>query len=255
MTRPLIFISHISEEAELATALKESIQDSFLGMIEIFVSSDKQSIPLGSNWLQQISTALERASIILICCGPQSISRPWINFEAGAGWVRKVSVVPICHSGLEPSKLSLPFSLLQGIEIRDAKEISELFGLIASSIGCTKPKVMHDDLVAKIKHFEKRNRVGAIAAPHMEAIRERYPELGNLMDSSFGDDVVIESAEDWKVNSVRPNLMALEKSKLLEYYYNKNQIRIVTGGAGSFEGGSLTVKLTPELTEYLFPYW
>jgi hypothetical protein len=47
MSKPLVFISHIIEEKKVAIAFKELIESSFLGMIDLFVSSDDASIRLG----------------------------------------------------------------------------------------------------------------------------------------------------------------------------------------------------------------
>lgn len=47
MDKKIVFISHITEEKELAVKTKELIEESFLGMIEVFVSSDEHSISLG----------------------------------------------------------------------------------------------------------------------------------------------------------------------------------------------------------------
>ena len=55
MDKPIVFISHITEEAELALKLKELIESSFLEMIEVFVSSDETSISAGSRWLDNIT--------------------------------------------------------------------------------------------------------------------------------------------------------------------------------------------------------
>ena len=42
-----IFISHITEEAEVAISLKELIEQHFPGPPKIFVSSDGESIKMG----------------------------------------------------------------------------------------------------------------------------------------------------------------------------------------------------------------
>jgi hypothetical protein len=47
MPKPLVFISHITEEKDIAGALKVLVESAFLGMIEVFVSSDPTSIRLG----------------------------------------------------------------------------------------------------------------------------------------------------------------------------------------------------------------
>lgn len=100
MEKPIVFISHITEEKEMALELKSLIEESFLGMISVFVSSDENSISSGSKWLDNITSALGNCAIELILCSPNSVKRQWINFEAGAGWVREIPVIPLCHSGM-----------------------------------------------------------------------------------------------------------------------------------------------------------
>lgn len=125
--KPKIFISHITEEAEIAGFFKNEIEIRFLGMVEVFVSTDAESLSLGRNWLSDITEALREYAAMLVFCSPYSIGRPWINFECGAGWARAIEIAPICHSGTRPVDLPLPISLLQGIEASDANRISEVF--------------------------------------------------------------------------------------------------------------------------------
>jgi TIR domain len=81
MSKSIVFISHITEEKPIAIAFKDLIETSFLGMIDVFVSSDENSISTGQRWLDNITTALKECSIEIILCSPKSVSRPWINFE------------------------------------------------------------------------------------------------------------------------------------------------------------------------------
>ncbi|HYR02507.1 MAG TPA: toll/interleukin-1 receptor domain-containing protein, partial [Syntrophobacteria bacterium] len=83
-----VFISHISEEAPLAHVLKDWIESSFAGQCDVFVSSDKDDIPAGSKWLEEIESALGSASALIVLCSPSSLSRPWISFETGCGWIK-----------------------------------------------------------------------------------------------------------------------------------------------------------------------
>ena len=50
MEKPIVFISHITEEKEVALALKKLVESAFIGMMEVFVSSDPRSITLGQEW-------------------------------------------------------------------------------------------------------------------------------------------------------------------------------------------------------------
>ena len=58
----IIFMSHITEEAPIAEVLKDWIESSFLGQCEVFVSSDRDSMPAGSKWLEEIDQEIGRAS-------------------------------------------------------------------------------------------------------------------------------------------------------------------------------------------------
>lgn len=154
MNKPIIFISHISEEAELAAILKKHLTADFLGLVDIFVSSDMASILAGHNWLNSIETALRMACIELIICSRSSIKRPWINFEAGAGWMRSIPIVPICHSGLHPRDLPMPMSVLQAIEANQEAGLDQIYTLVATNLGSVKPKVKFGEIVEEVKAFE-----------------------------------------------------------------------------------------------------
>src|ERR1044072_1906616 len=106
-----IFLSHISEEAPLAKVLKEWIESTFAGQCEVFVSSDKSSNPPGSRWLDLIDSALTDSKAFIVLCSPSSLRRPWINFETGCGWIKRVPVIPLCHSGQKSGQLPMPISL------------------------------------------------------------------------------------------------------------------------------------------------
>ena len=85
--KPLIFISHITEESELAKMLAAFIKKTYLNMFDVFVSSDGENISSGDRWLESIDNALGSCVIQVSLCSPYSVTRPWINFEAGASWI------------------------------------------------------------------------------------------------------------------------------------------------------------------------
>ncbi|WP_373001503.1 toll/interleukin-1 receptor domain-containing protein [Sulfurimonas sp.] len=154
--KKIIFISHITEEKEIAIAFKELIEESFLGMIEVFVSSDSQSIAMGQKWLDGITKSLKECSIEVILCSPKSIQRPWINFEAGAGWIRDISVIPLCHSGMIPSSLPMPLNLLQATTANEVSSLKLIFPVIANAIGAKTPKINFQDFIDKVNEFESK---------------------------------------------------------------------------------------------------
>ena len=154
--KPIIFISHIDDEKEIAGAFKDLIENAFLGLISVFVSSDARSVELGDRWLNAITEALKTCAIEFVICSPISITRPWINFEAGAGWVRDIPVVPLCHSGIRPAELPLPLNLLQGASLNEVSSLRHVFTLLSSVLRSNVPFVEFTDFIEKIKEFEAR---------------------------------------------------------------------------------------------------
>lgn len=152
-----VFISHVHVEKEIAIAFKELIEDAFLGMIETFVSSDGESIRMGRDWLREIDTALTDCVLEIILSSPTSVTRPWINFEAGAGWIRKIPVVPLCHAGLVRDNLPSPLGSLQSANATDESHLRLIFVELAQALGAKKtPDVDFSSFIAKVKEFEEK---------------------------------------------------------------------------------------------------
>jgi hypothetical protein len=166
--KPVVFISHIHEEASLALALQEELLHLLLGGVDVFVSSDRNCVMGGSDWLNEIKLKLNTACIIVILASPQSIGRTWINFEAGAGWLKK-RVVPLCHSGLRASQLSQPLASLQSFTIENPLDLQELCKLTASEAGLNLPhadwKQVSSKLSACARQFGPPVRVPPGASP------------------------------------------------------------------------------------------
>ena len=153
MTKPVVFVSHISPEAKLAEILTSQISQDFLGLFDLFVMSDDISISLGSKWINVVSDALKNAQVMLIICSRQSIKRPWINFEAGAGWIKDIPVVPVCHTGMTPEDLPIPLNLLQAISASDIRGLERLYGLLANQlVSCPTNNVRNDLVCAMFPH-------------------------------------------------------------------------------------------------------
>ncbi|MDN3688670.1 toll/interleukin-1 receptor domain-containing protein [Cyclobacterium jeungdonense] len=154
MNKSTIFISHISEEKEIANNLKSFIETRFLKTVDVFSSSHDESLKLGDDWMDTIKKSMKNCKLIIILCSPISISRPWINFEAGAGWIRNLPVIPLCHSGLTPGKLPVPLNSFQGGLINNEDDVSKLFKKIAEILGIEKPNSSNNSFFSEIKNFE-----------------------------------------------------------------------------------------------------
>jgi hypothetical protein len=124
-----IFISHASADTDIAVALQGWIRATFLGGVNVFVSSDGQSISPGDDWRGKIEEALREADMALVICTESSLSRPWLGFEAGAAWMRGAKVVPLCYHGLRVESLPLPFSSRHALDLGRPEDMNALLAL------------------------------------------------------------------------------------------------------------------------------
>jgi hypothetical protein len=157
--QPLVFISHIHEEQDLAIALKEAIETGFPGMFSIFVSSDSESIASGQRWLDSITSALKSASAQIVLSSPLSLQRSWIHFEAGSAWVRDIPVVPVCHSGMHPGELPIPLRLLQSVLATDVASLRTMFSTLANLVDAPVPDSDLEHFAARAAAFTSVPRV------------------------------------------------------------------------------------------------
>src|SRR5205809_5348152 len=118
-----VFISHIHEEKEVAIALQELIYaqlgGSALGKVECFLSSDKWQWIAGEDWLKRIKRELASADVVLLILSPQSLTRHWVNLEAGAAWVTEKTIIPAIYSGLKMKDVPRPYSDFNAVDLED----------------------------------------------------------------------------------------------------------------------------------------
>jgi hypothetical protein len=136
-----VFISHIHEEAALGNVVKAIIEDAFSrDGVRAFLSSDMRDIPAGRRWLTEITEQLDQARVIVSLISPTSLGRPWVNIELGAGWIKGLRVIPLCHSGLIVNTLPRPFGDFNGVGLDQNDAAQRLLGGIADGLGLVHPK-------------------------------------------------------------------------------------------------------------------
>jgi hypothetical protein len=131
MTKPVVFLSHIHSDQTIANSLESLIRSALLGGVEVFNSSNRKSIAVGEPWRDVIVERLRVSPTILILATPESVSSPWVNFEAGGAWVTGNRVIPCCAKGMTPSSLPVPLSHLQAIDLSSPEDIRSLLKHLA----------------------------------------------------------------------------------------------------------------------------
>ncbi|MFT5298513.1 MAG: hypothetical protein ACI9YH_004561 [Colwellia sp.] len=147
--KPIVFVSHAAADFEIANLFKADVEKSFLGLCELFVSSNLDSIQGGNEWMHEIKTHLKDAAVFIGLLSPLSLSRPWIYAEFGAGWIRGIPTISVCHSGLRKDQLPVPLSQFQALDLLDEMHLEHLYGQISTAIGCQKPDKDYSILTRK----------------------------------------------------------------------------------------------------------
>jgi hypothetical protein len=202
---------------------------------------------------------------MLVLCSETSVLRPWINFEAGAGWTRGIETVPLCHSGLRPVDLPLPLNLLQGIEASDVNKIEHIFKLIADKLGSETTKFDASSLASEVKQFEQLYSIEIRSIRQLAAINKSWPELIIKMKKANPHRMIVaRSVPDWRVQQVRSALTDLQSNNLLSFAYSTSgfTMSVYDGPDDRYAGivgsnpspgvtGDLNIRTTPDLASVL----
>ena len=131
--RRIIFLSHAQSDAEAAKLLKTWLLSAFGNNVQVFASSDWQSIEMGMNWYDTIDRALHDSALGIVLLTETSIKRPWVNYELGALRAGRKKTIPICVGRVTKAALPSPFSHAQACDYDRRDDRLDLLRSIAST--------------------------------------------------------------------------------------------------------------------------
>lgn len=136
MGKPTVFFSHSSLDCDVILPIKDKISQITGNTLDLFMSSDGQSIPFGRNWIHKIEEGLKSAQIMFVFVTPNSIDSAWIYFEAGFAYSKDIQVIPV-GIGINIGQLKPPLSLLQGFNITSADSLNNFITVINREFNLT----------------------------------------------------------------------------------------------------------------------
>ena len=113
-----VLLSHIKEEAQVASVLKEWLESSLDR--DVHLSGESENFQFGKDQLAELDKALGAAQLVLLLCSDESISRPWVNFEFACAWLKRVPVIAACHCGCSSAQLPPPLGSFPAFDLTDA---------------------------------------------------------------------------------------------------------------------------------------
>lgn len=147
MEKPTIFFSHSSKDRDAILPIKEKLMKITSGVIQIFMSSDGQSIPFGKNWVNKIEEGLNSAKIMFVFVTPTSIESGWIYFEAGFAYSKGIDVIPV-GVGVDIGSIKPPLSMLQGFNITSGESLNNFVTVVNKNLDYSfEPKFDEEDFI------------------------------------------------------------------------------------------------------------
>ncbi|KAF5432675.1 TIR domain-containing protein [Candidatus Methanophagaceae archaeon] len=141
--KPIVFVSHVEEDAAVASEIKNWLEDKLRERVEVFVSSD-EGIKPGDKWEERIIDKLQSCCIALVVCTQTSVRQPWVNFEAGGAWVQGARVIPLCYHGQRKDMLPRPLSSRHALDLSEPNDVNKLLKTIAEEAGLSAPDIDPD---------------------------------------------------------------------------------------------------------------
>jgi len=129
-----VFFSYSSKDTTIINRIKEAIVNKTNNSIDIFLSCDGESIPLGANWVAQIEQNLCESVLMFVFISPHSVSSKWIYYESGffSSFLRKgreIIPVAICGGKLGTMETA-PLNMRQGINLSSEIQLNNMLSHI-----------------------------------------------------------------------------------------------------------------------------
>lgn len=152
MGKPTLFFSHSSKDKDIVLSIKNKLDKATGGVMDIFMSSDGQSIPFGTNWIHKIEEGLKAAKIMFVFVTENSISSGWIYFEAGYAYSKDIQVIPV-GIGVDIGSLRAPLNLLQGFNVSSEDSLNNFITIINRTFDYHFPSAFeYDDYLDVVKN-------------------------------------------------------------------------------------------------------
>ncbi len=164
-----IFISHIQQELQVAQVLQRWIEAAFADRCEVWAGTDPEVIPELSQYLEKNEEAFLEMKALIILCSPHSVQKPWISFEAGCAWLRKIFILPLCYAGMSPSDLPSPLSAFSSLEMNQTDFPQRIISTLAQELGAGRlPSIQYRQMEKELKEAQ-----ASVERPSLEGRGDR----------------------------------------------------------------------------------
>ena len=200
--KPTVFFSHSTKDQAPLQILRDLFVTKTGGSIDVFMSSDGQSIPFGTNWVHEVERGLNRAKLMFVFVTPNSVRSSWLYFEAGHAYSKGIRVVPVAMLGIDLSAVSPPLSLLQGFNIHSESSLGNIVAAANQKFDHSHNVTFSQDELSKIVAAGSSRYQGGLGpyADEVDEITSSFNE-SSLVTSSIAE-ALADAASQLKQASV-----------------------------------------------------
>lgn len=220
MDKPTVFFSHSSKDRDMILPIRNALVDGTGKCIEIFMSSDGQSIPFGRNWIHKIEAGLNVSQVMFVFVTPNSINTAWIYFEAGFAYSKGIRVIPV-GIGVSIGQLKPPLSLLQGFDVLSKDSLNNIITVVNQEFGLAFGEIYTD-----VEFHAIQERLNSSCA-FDDSIFERCFDIAEYCFYSLWNE---EKREHEPIDHYYSRLLEYVSNNKLDYSYDKrNKILLLYG--------------------------
>lgn len=202
-----VFISHATEDGEIADALAKTLRASFFRSIEITKMSE---IDLGVNWRQRIDDSINETDLLIaIATGRLKPSHSFTGYEVG-NFASSVRSKPNMGSFPQLKRLMIPFAVLE----RVPDTMNEFEGITIDPLALRAVRFDPKNLASELKNDRKPQADGAV-----KQIIKLLADLESIMssDAARPQNLII---QEERLEELKANAQILYKD-LIELMYSR----------------------------------
>lgn len=131
-----IFLSHATEDRDIAEAIAQILEDTTLRMARVWFSSDRNAeggMSSGSMWTEQVVSRLRESTALIALITPRSRDSQWLAYECGFMAARSCQVICL-YFDLDPASIGTPLSLYQLYKLDHPSDLSELISRVCQFV-------------------------------------------------------------------------------------------------------------------------
>ena len=119
-----IFVSYANADRDYVEAVIAHAEALTRRRLTFFRADDPDSIRPGDEWRDRIVSQMDRAAVAIFFVTPNSIARPWVNFELG--YLAKSATPRICVAAknLDLAKVTGPIGVYQLVTFSDVPKLA-----------------------------------------------------------------------------------------------------------------------------------